>query len=410
MMLCAMALMALVAIGGAAAGSAQASGFEWELVGKSLIGRNAKQTPLQTKYEGSLGITETEVAGIPVEGSCGVNSGGELIAGGSGRATLTIPSCFFNKPAKCTLASPAVLEANFVPVVIGSSDYEKFTPKTGTSFGQFTFAGAECPLTGVSVPLKGSFAGSTNLREEAINHKVLTSKPIDTELGTELKFGTKPVSIYSTFEQVVGSPFLEYPWRYIAGGIPVGGFQVAGVHLGPTESRTMTTFGEGVTFSLSSGGNDLSVKCEAPLATKSKIVGNATLEAILTFGGCHFTNTKMNGCSLGGGTSIAMGPLQGSVSYIGGEDYETFKPVSGSLFGLAPRGGECVLNGKNYTVNGSLSGIAKNLGLSSSSQVLEFSEVASSIAGSGLEIEGTPGSVSGGFQQKLFSNEPWGLF
>jgi hypothetical protein len=400
---CAVAVLALMVVGGVAAAGAQAGQWEWT----GGFQKFGKESESLSEVAGSLTLS-SKFLGRPIEIKCSKAQGtGSIGAGGSSHEQIKIGSCAVSKPARCELAGS--LELNAIGQLIDKSGtpYVTYSPGNGQYFGIVTFVGTECALLGDSAEIKGSFA-SVAPTTPAVTQKFGYSTAADEMTGTAIRFGTEAAILSGDVEVTQSGALTNQQWNARpeeqlvewAKTEPLA-WTINGVKLGGSEPVTISSGYLDISMRLL--GSNIEIDCAHPNSPIWRLQenGSASVEG---FGAseCHVVRPEK--CSIG--TAFSTAKLEASLSSVGGKLYEKFSTVGGGpLVTLRFSGAEgCALNGDTFEIKGTFSGYGEHYGQGYVNQPLEFTAALSNLRAGSESV-----SFTGGFLQALPSRLKWGV-
>lgn len=199
----------------------QGSNGAWVVEGEEV----EWETPLTTSQlvrvsGGPLGFS-TSFIGAPISVDCsevGVEEANLIPGGTEGMGGLTLSGCSVQEPPGCSINSPGFPSGSFKfnPLIgtlsqVEGKVYETFTPASGENFVELEYTGAECPLAGITAPIKGSFSvlGYSHFEE---SQKLAFSEATDAAVGSELKWGKALFQIHGSLEQALLGGNYGTPW------------------------------------------------------------------------------------------------------------------------------------------------------------------------------------------------------
>jgi hypothetical protein len=211
----AVTLLACTAVAAFAANSAQA---KWTVNGSPLGATESKEVKVSggpwTLKATVLG-TELKVTANAVQCKTGVTctidgttaNGANHSAGALEFTNVTVD------PSTCSVEGGKVATTPLTDnvVMVGSNTYDKFYPETGELFTEFELQGAECPLEGFVVEVKGvTYGRASNTEVAAKDQTLLFNQAEEEAAGSTLHLGTNiPAFLEGTAHNKL-SPEVEY--------------------------------------------------------------------------------------------------------------------------------------------------------------------------------------------------------
>jgi hypothetical protein len=392
----AIAILALLAIGGATASGAQA--LEWNVGAHTLTERGVASEGIAGSGSG-IQITST-VLGAPFEASCSATTEGSIAQGGAGASAITLSGCNVTKPATCAIKGSPSIAANVQLVEIGGVVYQRYVPKTEAGFTVITLTG--CVDSG-SYQLKGSFAGLGSQTERLVNQPTNFSAAINSAAGTSLTLGKSPATLAGTVAQHLSGPLAGRDWQ--AGGTtkPFNWVATEQGEFGPGARALISISGGPVQFVTGSSGATLKWSCSSVEGRESRILYGGGAEGALHFAGCKVSEPV--GCIVS--KEINTNPLKATLRNIAGFDYETFAPKTGQVLATLSVNG-CSFAGA-YQVTGSTTVKGGQDGVIAVSQPFEFSPAADTLAGTSLKFGASPLTLTGATNWQLLTGAGFGI-
>lgn len=395
------ALMAMLAIGGAAANAAQAG--EWEIESQSLSGAGLSQE--SASGSGTLHIEGT-LLGQKFATECGTETSGDILTGGRGETVLTLQTCTVSQPnPRCEVVGPIVSHPlSTEQVTVGETAYERLAPSTGEVF--LTVKVKNCAVAG-SYNLKGRLGAQVNGEgNERVEQPQTFSAAATEAVGGTATFGTSPASVGGSINQHLSGANSGRVWGRGYGEatgheseeevLPsewlINRQTLQGRGL---ESESIGFSGGPFTFNTVLLGGKIVFSCSALSSEGSEINRNASGGVLWHFTGCT-VSVPSSTCHV---ENIGTNRLESSFLFLGGKTYEKFAPAVGEVvFTLRFTG--CSLAG-SYNVKGAFSGRAEHYGLERNEHKLVFSPTVSSESGTFMNFSGNTFSVTGEAGQSL---------
>jgi hypothetical protein len=169
LLLSSMAALSAVAL---LASSASAKiAFEWKVGGKALAAGEQRTFTVSAESTFDIKASVAGTASLLLSPKFKFEPGARIIGGkpGTGEQTIVFENVTVDKPANCeieSLPNPVVGTARSVPlkteIVEGQTSHEPLiliTPKTGTTFTELRFLGANCLLKNEEADVTGSIIG-----------------------------------------------------------------------------------------------------------------------------------------------------------------------------------------------------------------------------------------------------------
>jgi hypothetical protein len=379
----------MLALGAVAASGAQA--FEWDVGGQTLSERGVSSET--TAGSGGAFALTSRVTGQDFEMNCSsATSGGSIATPGGGSASVTLSGCAVAKPAGCKVVSMPSIEAKTELIEAGGTVYEKFVPKSGLYFAEFTIT--NCVAAG-TYPLKGSFAGLGPQTERLVNRPVSFSNAINSAAGASLKIGKEAATMSGSLEEHLGGALTGNYWRALKAGQLPFNWQIAGIPFSKGQTESVSVSGGPMALEFKILGSSFKVSCTSVSGKNAVINYGGSSEGSLSFSGCAMTTPA--GCTVP--STIQTNTVRSSLRNIGGYNYETFVGAeSSALFSLNISG--CASAG-SWEAKGSFTGKGTVEGTSQVSQPLEFSSAISTLTNSHITFGEEPGTLSGSVARQL---------
>jgi hypothetical protein len=380
--LLATALLAILALGGVAAGAAQA--FEWNIEGETLAERG--QTEQATAgSEGSLTLSGTLLK-KSFKMTCEESSSGKLTQGGAGENTLSLSGCAVAEPAGCLVSGVTLTGKTELVMVEGAFDDKLIPSNLEERLGLVHVT--NCVVAG-TFPLKGVIAGrSEGFPTQQETHTLEFSSAISEGAGTELRFGANPATLTGSTREYLTN---GHPWGTNKGSVwgHVGKeWEIAGKTLSEMGLASEAIWGNAapVVFNTKLLGGHIVIGCS--MRMNGTVVKGGTGTATLNLTSCVLTEPA--GCTVP--STMGTASLATSLIEVGGKWYVKFQPVGETIISVQING--CSLSG-TYPWRGSFSALAEPSGTQLSMQPLAFSPTIDEAAGTGMFASGNPVTITG---------------